>query len=127
MSDDNKKALNKVVHIGERRIQEYLGELVSVEETLNALLDAGAEAMCGAQRYVRSPYRVDTPCRRLRTDLPAQIGEVMLKMHKQTFEAAIIERYGRHEAIMGKSLTEMYLDSVSIFSYFFRRQLHAVY
>ena len=38
-----------------------LGELVrgTVEETLNGLLDAEADALCGAQRYERSPDRTD--------------------------------------------------------------------
>ena len=58
MSNNNEtKPLGKVVHIDEARIQDHLGELVrgSVEETLNALLDAEADALCGAQRYERSP------------------------------------------------------------------------
>jgi transposase-like protein len=40
-------------------IQDHLGELVrgTVEENLNAMLDAEADAMCGAQRYERSPDR----------------------------------------------------------------------
>ena len=55
------KTLGKVVQIDESRIQDHLGELVrgTVEETLNAMLDAEADAMCGAQRYERSPDRVD--------------------------------------------------------------------
>jgi len=52
----------KVVQIDDRRIQDHLGELVrgTVEETLNLMLDAEADALCGAQRYERSPDRVDT-------------------------------------------------------------------
>jgi putative transposase len=56
------KTLTKVVQIDEARIQDQLSEIVrgSVEETLNAMLDAEADALCGAQRYERSPDRVDT-------------------------------------------------------------------
>ena len=40
----------------------HLGELVrgTVEETLNAMLDAEADELCGAGRYQRSADRVDT-------------------------------------------------------------------
>jgi transposase-like protein len=31
-----------------------------VEQTLNALLDAEADALCGAKRYERNPERIDT-------------------------------------------------------------------
>lgn len=66
MSKDT-RTLNKVVRIDDRRIQDHLGELVrgTVEETLNAMLDAEADALCSAQRYERSPDRVDTRGRQL--------------------------------------------------------------
>ena len=61
MNDDNKE-LNKVVSIDDKRIKNHLDGLVrdSVEETLNSLLDAEADELCGAQRYEHSPDRVDT-------------------------------------------------------------------
>jgi len=42
--------LSKVVSIDENRIRDHLGEMVrgTVEQTLNAMLDAEAEALCGA-------------------------------------------------------------------------------
>ncbi len=51
-----------VVQIDESAIRSELGELVrgSVEETLNGLLEAEADELCGAKRYARSPDRVDT-------------------------------------------------------------------
>ena len=63
MKNNNEtKTLGKVVQIDEARIQDHLGELVcgTVEETLNAMFDAEADAMCGAQRFERNPDRVDT-------------------------------------------------------------------
>ena len=56
------KTLGKVVRIDDHRIQDHLGELVrgTVEEMLNGMLDAEADALCGAQRYERSPDRVYT-------------------------------------------------------------------
>ena len=61
MTEDSKKTLGKVVQIDEKRIKDHLGELVrgTVEDTLNSLLDAEAEALCGAQRYERTPERTD--------------------------------------------------------------------
>ena len=52
MADDSNKRLGKVVRIDEKRIKDHLGELVrgTVEETLNSLLDAEADALCGARR-----------------------------------------------------------------------------
>jgi len=48
-----KQALGPVVQIDEGRIQAHLDEVVrsTVEETLNALLDAEADELCGARRY----------------------------------------------------------------------------
>ena len=42
--------LGQVIEIDEARIRDHLGELVrgSVEDTLNALLDAEADRMCNA-------------------------------------------------------------------------------
>ena len=118
MKDDS-KTLNKVVQIDEGRIQDHLGEMVrsSVEETLNAMLDAEVDAMCNAQRYERSPDRVDTRAGHYERSFHSKAGEVKLKMPKlrqQTFETAIIERYKRREASIEESLIEMYLAGVSV-------------
>ena len=47
--------LGKVIKIDEARIQDHLGTIVrsTVEETLNGLLDAEADRVCGAGRYER--------------------------------------------------------------------------
>ena len=85
MSNDNEvKLMGKVVHIDEGRIQDHLGELVrdSVEQTLNALLDAEADAMCGAQRYERSPDRIDTRAGNYERQFHSKAGEVKLKKPK---------------------------------------------
>ena len=113
------RELTKVVNIDEGRIRDHLGELVrgTVEETLNAMLDAEADALCGAGRYQRSPDRVDTRAGTYDRKLHTRAGEVSLKMPKlrrQTFETAIIERYRRREASIEESLIEMYLAGVSV-------------
>jgi putative transposase len=47
--DDGLKAMGQVIQIDEARIRDHLGEMVrgTVEETLNALLDAEADRLCG--------------------------------------------------------------------------------
>ena len=120
MKNNNEtKALGKVVQIDDARIQDHLGELVrgTVEETLNAMLDAEADAMCGAQRYERSADRVDTRAGHYDRKFHSKAGEVNLKvpkLRKQTFETAIIERYKRRETSIEEALIEMYLAGVSV-------------
>ncbi len=118
MQEDSKE-LGRVVQIDEGRIKDHLGELVrgTVEETLNAMLDAEADTLCGAGRYERSPDRVDTRAGSYKRKLHTRAGEVELKMPKlrtQTFETAIIERYRRRESSIEESLIEMYLAGVSV-------------
>ena len=81
MEKDSTKALGRVIRIDESEIRGHLNELVrgTVEETLNGLLDAEADEMCQAQRYERSPERVDTRAGHYRRKLQTQAGEVELK------------------------------------------------
>jgi hypothetical protein len=57
MSDE--KPMGQVIQIDEARIRDHLGEMVrgTVEETLNAMLDAEADRLCGAGRYERNEAR----------------------------------------------------------------------
>ena len=82
MTKDSTKPLSKVIRIDESDIQQHLGKLVrgSVEETLNQMLDAEADAMCQAQRYEHSPDRIDTRAGHYTRKLQTQAGEVELKM-----------------------------------------------
>ena len=59
MSDE--KPMGQVIQIDEARIRTSR-EMVrgTVEETLNAMLDAEADQLCGAGRYERSEARQDT-------------------------------------------------------------------
>ncbi len=102
MDHDSTKALGKVIRIDEGEVHGHLDKLVrgTVEETLNALLDEEADRMCGAQRYERSPDRIDTRAGHYSRKLHTQAGAVELKVPKprrQTFETAIIERYRRRD------------------------------
>jgi len=112
MSDE--KPMGQVIQIDEARIRDHLGEMVrgTVEETLNAMLDAEADQLCGAGRYERSQARQDTRAGSYDRTLQTSAGEVNLKIPKlrrQTFETAIIERYRRRESSVEESLIEMYL------------------
>src|SRR5450631_1424959 len=85
------------VKVDEARIQEHLDDVVrrTVEETLNALLDA---ELCGAKRYERSGTRRDTRAGHYSRHLHTKAGEVELKVPKLRslpFESAVIERYRR--------------------------------
>ena len=65
MTDENTPIpgqLNNVIKIDDERIKGHLDRVVrgTVEETLNALLDAEADRMCNAQRYERTNARRDT-------------------------------------------------------------------
>src|SRR5262245_16628824 len=100
MSDDTPSLLNIVITIDDERIKSHLDRMVrgTVEETLNALLDAEADRLCNAQRYERSEARRDTRAGHYERGLQTKAGEVRLrvpKLRQQTFETAIIERYRR--------------------------------
>ena len=119
MEKDSTKALSNVIQIDDERIQDHLGKIVrgSVEETLNALLDAEADRLCNAGRYERSEARQDTRAGSYERKLQTRAGEVKLKVPKlrqQTFETAIIERYRRRECSVEEALVEMYLAGVSV-------------
>jgi transposase-like protein len=111
--------LSNVVQIDEGLIREHLDKVVlsAVEETLNGLLDAEADRLCGAKRYERSAQRVDTRAGSYERGLHTRAGEVTLKvpkLRKLTFETAIIERYRRRESSVEEALIEMYLAGVSM-------------
>ncbi len=119
MSEDSTRGLSNIIHIDDERIQDHLGKIVrgSVEETLNALLDAEADRLCNAERYERSEARQDTRAGGYERKLQTRAGEVNLKVPKlrrQTFETAIIERYRRRECSVEEALVEMYLAGVSV-------------
>jgi transposase-like protein len=108
-----------VVQIDEGRIQAHVDEVVrsTLEETLNALLDAEADQLCGARKYERTEARQDTRAGSYERQLQTKAGEVRLKVPKLRslpFETAIIERYRRRESSVEEALVEMYLAGVSV-------------
>src|SRR5262245_38374814 len=108
-----------LIEIDQPQLHRHVDGLVrtAAEQTLNELLDADADARCGAKRYERSPertaYRAGTYTRRLHT----KAGEVELKvpqLRRATFESPVIERYRRQESSVEEALVEMYRAGVSV-------------
>ena len=118
-SENEAKQLGGVVQIDEGKIRAHLDEVVraTVEETLNALLDAEADHLCGARKYERTEGRKDTRAGSYDRQLHTKAGEVTLqvpKLRNLPFETAIIERYRRRETSVEEALIEMYLAGVSV-------------
>jgi putative transposase len=108
-----------VIRIDESQLRGHVERVVrqSVEETLNGLLEAEADALCGAGRYERSPERIDTRAGHYARKLMTKAGEVELnvpRLRKLPFETQIIERYRRRESSVEEALIEMYLAGVSV-------------
>jgi transposase-like protein len=108
-----------VIRIEEEKIRSHVDQVVreTVEQTLNGLLEAEADELCGAQRYTRSPERLDTRAGHYERMLQTKAGEVSLRvprLRNLPFETEIIERYRRRESSVEEALVEMYLAGVSV-------------
>jgi putative transposase len=108
-----------IVQIDEAQVRGHVDEVVrrSVEETLNGLLEAEADELCGARRYERTPDRLDTRAGSYERQLQTKAGPVTLKvprLRSLPFETQIIERYRRQESSVEEALMEMYLAGVSV-------------
>jgi transposase-like protein len=113
------KIVKKLLKVNEEEVKNYLDKQVkdSVEVTLNTMLDAEADNLCGAKRYERSPDRTDFRAGHYDRKLLTKAGEVSLqvpKLRKLTFETQIIERYRRKESSVEEAMIEMYLAGVSV-------------
>lgn len=116
---ESSKKIVPVIEVDEQRLRTHVSEVVrqSVEETLNGLLDAEADALCQAGKYERSPERISTRAGHYERNFQTKAGNVRLKMPKLRnvpFETAIIERYRRRESSVEEALVEMYLAGVSV-------------
>lgn len=112
-------SLGAAFSVDAEKVRSHLDEVVrgTVEQTLNALLDAEADRACGAGRYQRSPQRQDTRAGSYERQLQTKAGEVTLnvpRLRKLPLETAIIERYRRRESSVEEALIEMYLAGVSV-------------
>ena len=119
VAQENEKAISGAIKIDEKEIRTHLDGLVrqSVEDTLNALLNAEADAICQASRYQRSPDRQDTRAGSYKRKLLTKAGEVELhvpRLRTLPFETQIIERYKTKQSSVEEALIEMYLAGVSV-------------
>ena len=82
LAHENEKAISGAIKIGEKEIRTHLDGQVrqSVEDTLNALLNAEADAICQASRYQRSPDRQDMRAGSYNRKLLTKAGEVELQI-----------------------------------------------
>ena len=110
---------NNIVQLNTELIHNELKDLVknSVEETLNAMLDAEADKLVNAERYARAEERQGYRAGHYDRSFTTTAGEINLRMPKLkgvAFETAIIERYRRRETSVEEALIEMYLAGVSV-------------
>ena len=113
------KSIPGAIKIDEKEVSDHLDTLVrqSVEETINSLLDAEADAICNANRYQRSPDRLDTRAGSYKRKLPTKAGEVEVpvpRLRSLPFETQIIKRYQTKQSSVEEALIEMYLAGVSV-------------
>lgn len=108
-----------IIEINEDKVKDHLGNFVrqTVEETLNAMLEAEADQLCKAQKHERNAERQGYRSGHYERTLLTKAGEIKLqvpKLKKVTFETAIIERYKRREISVEEAMVEMYLAGVSV-------------
>lgn len=108
----------QILQVDQAMLETTLDWMVrkSVEETLNAMLDAEADEITGAARYERSGERKAYRAGHYERDLTVKAGKMSLKVPKlkgAVFESAVIERYRRREESVEEALIDMYLAGVS--------------
>jgi len=119
LRESKERKSGQIIRIEQEQLTRHLDKVVrgTVEETLNALLDAEADRLCQASRYERTEKRKDTRAGHYKRNLDTKAGQVQLKVPKLrtlSFETAIIERYRRRESSVEEALMEMYLAGVSV-------------
>lgn len=108
----------QILQVDQAMLETTLDRMVrkSVEEALNAMLDAEADEITGAARYERSGERKAYRAGHYERDLTVKAGKMSLKVPKlkgAVFESAVIERYRRREESVEEALIDMYLAGVS--------------
>ena len=108
----------QILQVDQAMLETTLDRMVrkSVEETLNAMLDAEADEIPGAARYERSGERKAYRAGHYERDLTVKAGKMSLKVPKlkgAVFSSAVIERYRRREERVEEALIDMYLAGVS--------------
>ena len=107
----------QILQVDQAMLETTLDRMVrkSVEETLNAMLDAEADEITGA-RATSAAGSGSLPAGHYERDLTVKAGKMSLKVPKlkgAVFESAVIERYRRREESVEEALIDMYLAGVS--------------
>ena len=87
MEEDSKGTeLSNVIRVDDERVRDHLGRIVggTVEQTLNAMLEAEADRLCNAERYERTQARRDQRSGSYDRKLQTKAGEVTLKVPNLT-------------------------------------------
>ena len=119
VAQKSEKSIVGAIKINEKEIRVHLNQLVrqSVEDTLNSLRDAEADAICQAKRYQHSPDRLDTRAGSYKRKLLTTASEVELtvpRLRSLSFATQIIKRYQTKQSSVEEALIEMYLAGVSV-------------
>jgi len=117
LRESKERKAGQIIRIEQEQLTKHLDKIVrgTVEETLNAMLDAEADRLCQASRYERTQKRQDTRAGHYKRKLDTKAGQVELqvpKLRTLSFETAIIERYRRRESSVEEALIEMYLGRI---------------
>jgi Transposase, Mutator family len=112
----DEKPMGQVIQIDEARIRDHLGEMVrgTVEETLNAMLEAEADQLCGAGRYERSQARQDTRAGSYEQTLQTSAGARYRSCGARPLRLRSSNATGRRESSIEEALIEMYLAGISV-------------
>ena len=80
VAHETEKSIVNAIRINEKEVGDHLNRLVrqSVEDTINSLLNAEADAICNAGRYQRSPDRLNTRAGSYKRKLMKTSSEVEL-------------------------------------------------
>ncbi len=119
ITQESVKAISGAIKVDEKEVLAHLDGLVrqSVEDTLNGLLNAEADAICQASRYQRSPDRTDTRAGTYKRKLLTTAGKVELtvpRLRTLPFETQIIKRYQTKQSSVEEALIEIAWSKNSI-------------
>src|SRR6185437_612119 len=119
MNETTPSPLGNVITIDDERIKNHLDRVVrgSVEETLNALLDAEADRSCNAPRYERTEARRDSEPRITNASCrprPARASCGYRSCGRRPLRRRSSSVIGDARARSRKPLIEMYLAGVSV-------------
>ena len=101
MEEDNRgTALGNVIRIDDDRVREHLGRIVrgTVEETLNAMLEAEADRLCNAGSHEHTAARRDQRSRSYDRKLQTTAGEVTLNRRGDAEDAEAADANRRDRA-----------------------------